>query len=496
MLVVGGAPEISLLATNGVKPAEIWDPDTETWTTVASMARPRMYHSIAILLADGRVLAAGGGRINLDVPNEENGEFYSPPYLFNGPRPVVTSAPASVNYGASFTVALPNPAAAARVTFVRASSVTHGINLDQRFFELSFTAGAGTLNVTAPNDSRLAPAGDYFLYVLNANGVPSLGRVVRLGGAPSAASLVIGDVSVNEGTAAGNNAVFSVTLNGTSAQTVTVNYATSNGTALADSDYSSRSGTLSFPPGTTSRTISVPTVADAMPESNETFSVALSGAANATIGDATAVGTIVDDDAPAASALSVNSVSVPEGNSGTPVAAFTVTLSAASAQNVLVDFRTVPGTATSPADFTSTTGTLTFAGGTTVQTVQVPIVPDHARRAQRDLLAGAVRPGERRARHAGRHRDDPQRRFRPAAGDRVSDGDARGRRGTAGGHLYRRRHRSGERAADLRLVVRGRHVRRRLPSDARLPDARCLHRDVDGVGRRSQRARPRRSPSR
>ncbi len=376
VLVIGGANEVSLIATNGVKPAEIWDPDTETWTTVASMARSRMYHSIAILLADGRVLAAGGGRINPAVTDEANGEFYSPPYLFRGTRPVVSAAPASVNYGASFSVSLPNPGAAARVTFVRASSVTHGINLDQRFFELPFTAGAGSLTVTAPNDSRLAPAGDYFLYVLDANDVPSLGRVVRLGGSPVTPSLVIGDVSVNEGTASANNAVFTVTLNSAAAQTVTVNYATASGTATSGTDFASRSGSLSFPAGTTSRTITVPTIADALVEGNETFTVTLSGAVNATIGDATAVGTIIDDDAVAASSLSVNSISVPEGSSGTPVAAFTVTLTPASAQDVLVSYRTLPGSASSPADYTSTTGTLTFAGGTTTQTVQVPIVPD------------------------------------------------------------------------------------------------------------------------
>ncbi|MGE0125482.1 MAG: Calx-beta domain-containing protein [Vicinamibacterales bacterium] len=376
VLVVGGADEVSLISTSGVRPAEIWDPDTETWTTVASMARNRMYHSIAILLADGRVLSSGGGRINPAVTDETNGQFYSPPYLFKGTRPVVSSTPASVNYGATFTVGLPNPGAADRVTFVRASSVTHGINLDQRFFELSFSAGAGTLTVTAPNDARLAPAGDYHLFVLDAAGVPSVGRLIRLGGAPTAPSLSIGDVSVNEGTAAGNNAVFTVTLSGSPAQTVTVNYATASGTASPGVDFSSRSGSLSFTPGTTSRTIVVPTIPDTLIEGNETFTLTLAGATNATIGRATATGTIVDDDAPASSSLSVNSVTVPEGSSGLPVAAFTVTLSPASAQNVVVSYRTLPGSATSPTDFTSTTGTLTFAGGTTTQTVQVPIVPD------------------------------------------------------------------------------------------------------------------------
>jgi hypothetical protein len=376
VLVVGGADEVSLIDTAGVLPAEIWNPTTETWTTVAPMARSRMYHSTALLLPDGRVLSAGGGRINPAVTDETNGQFYSPPYLFKGTRPVVSSAPAAVNYGATFTAAMPNPAAAVRVTLVRASSVTHGVNLDQRFIELTFTTDAGSLLVTAPSDNRSAPAGDYFLFVLDANGVPSLGRVVRLGGVAAPPSLVIGDAAVGEGTAAANTAVFTVNLNGSTAQTVTVNYATASGSADSDGDFSSRSGSLNFPPGTTSRTVSVPTIADSLVEAHETFTVTLSGVANAIIGDATATGTILDDDAVDSSSLSVNSVSVAEASSGTPVAAFTATLSPASAQNVLVSYRTLPGSATAPADFASTAGTLTFAAGTVTQTVQVPIEPD------------------------------------------------------------------------------------------------------------------------
>ncbi len=374
VLVVGGAAEVSLVSTNPVLPAEIWDPDTETWTQVAAMARPRMYHSTAILLPDGRVLAAGGGRLG---PNEMNGEFYSPPYLFRGARPVVSSAPASVTYGGSFSVNTPNPGAVARVTLVRSSSVTHGINLDQRFFELPFSPGAGVVTTQAPADARLAPAGDYLLFLLDGNDVPSVGHSVRLGGSGGSPTLVVNDASVNEGTASGTSAVFTVSLNGTATQTVSVNYATANGTALAGSDYTGRSGTLTFPVGTTSATVSVPITPDATVELNETFTLVLSGASSASITDGTGIGTIVNDDVPFVSTLSINSGSVTEGSgAGTPVAGFTVTLAPASAQNVIVSYRTLPGTATSPADFTSTTGTLTFAGGTTTQTIQVPIVPD------------------------------------------------------------------------------------------------------------------------
>src|SRR5439155_961176 len=111
-----------------------------------------------------------------------------------------------------------------------------------------------------------------------------------------------------------------------SGQTVTVNFATSNGTAIAGSDYVSTNGTVTFVPGTTTQTVTVQILGDLLNEANETFFVNLSNAVNATIADSQGLGTINDNDA--APALSINDVVVTEGNSGTTNALFTVSLSA------------------------------------------------------------------------------------------------------------------------------------------------------------------------
>jgi hypothetical protein len=109
-------------------------------------------------------------------------------------------------------------------------------------------------------------------------------------------SLVINDVSQVEGNSGTSVFSFTVTLSAASGQTVTVNYATANGTAIAGSDYNAASGTLTFAPGATTQTIAVAVRGDTTPESNETFTVNLSGAVNASIADASGTGTIINND--------------------------------------------------------------------------------------------------------------------------------------------------------------------------------------------------------
>lgn len=159
--------------------AESWNPATGTWTTLASNSVVRVYHSTAILLKDGRVLVTGSGDADGGV-NHYNAEIFSPPYLFKGARAKISSAPSAVSYGQEFFVGTPSATAVRRVTWVRLGSVTHAFDSNQRFNELAFTPAAGGLNVTAPANRNLAPPGHYMMFILNANGVPSTAKVVRI----------------------------------------------------------------------------------------------------------------------------------------------------------------------------------------------------------------------------------------------------------------------------------------------------------------------------
>jgi hypothetical protein len=192
--------------------------------------------------------------------------------------------------------------------------------------------------------------------------------------------IAIAGGSVVEGNSGTTQLAFTVTLAAAATSTVTVNFATSNGTATAGSDYVATNGTLSFAPGETVKTILVDVIGDTGYEANETFTVMLSGAsANARITAGSATGTITNDDPqpppPATPSLSITSVAALE-SAGAFV--FTVTLSAASTSKVTVRFATVNGMAKAGrnGDFTATSGTLTFNPGETSKSVPVAVRND------------------------------------------------------------------------------------------------------------------------
>jgi Galactose oxidase-like, Early set domain/Fibronectin type III domain/Kelch motif len=177
VLVTGGSSAAGFDTPSGaVFTAELWNPAApagSAFTGLASATRYRGYHSIALLLPDGRVLSSGGD-------NEPNAEVFSPPYLFKGSRPAVTSAPSDIGYGSSFFVQTPDAALTTAATLVRLSSVTHAFNMNQRFLRLAFSQATGGLTITAPATGEIAPPGHYMLFLLNAAGVPSIARIVRL----------------------------------------------------------------------------------------------------------------------------------------------------------------------------------------------------------------------------------------------------------------------------------------------------------------------------
>jgi hypothetical protein len=182
VLVTGGGPTTAATDTaNGTLAAEMWSPTTETWTTMSSMNAPRLYHSEAMLMPDGRVLISGGGRAaDVTAPTDQfTTEFFWPPYLFKGPRPSITSAPSVLTYNTTFTVQTPDAARIAKVQLMRFGSVTHAQNMSQRLIPLSFTVGSNSLTVTAPVNSNLAPPGYYMLFLVDTNGIPSVAATMH-----------------------------------------------------------------------------------------------------------------------------------------------------------------------------------------------------------------------------------------------------------------------------------------------------------------------------
>jgi hypothetical protein len=178
-LAVGGSTTINQSSHSGTLAAEIWNPLTETWSSLASMRDPRMYHSTAVLLPDGRVVSAGGGR-EATGTNYLTAQVFSPPYLFKGARPTIASAPSFANYISTITVQTPDAADISMVSLVSLTSTTHTLDMTQHFLELPFTSNAGNLTVTMPANGNWAPPGYYMLFIVNGRGVPSTAAMVRL----------------------------------------------------------------------------------------------------------------------------------------------------------------------------------------------------------------------------------------------------------------------------------------------------------------------------
>ncbi len=190
ILALGGSVTDENASTASLN-ADLFDPASSTFSSAGANAYARLYHSVGLLLPDATVWVAGGNPQRGTY--ESHMEIYQPAYLFttdgNGhpilaPRPTISSAPAAVGYGGIFTVQTPDAADISSVVLIKAGSVTHSFDMDQRLVGLSYTAGAGGLTVTGPPNANVATPGYYLLFILNSAGVPSIASFVQVTSGP------------------------------------------------------------------------------------------------------------------------------------------------------------------------------------------------------------------------------------------------------------------------------------------------------------------------
>jgi len=186
VLALGGSTNDEDATTASLN-ADLYNPATNAFSSAGANVYPRLYHSGSLLLPDATVMVAGGNPARGSY--EQHIEIYSPPYLFNtdgslAARPAITSVtPNDFSYGSTFQVNTPAAASIASVVLARPGAQTHAFDMDQRLVGLSFTAGTGVLNVTAPPNGNIAPPGYYMLFALTSAGVPSVASFVHLSNA-------------------------------------------------------------------------------------------------------------------------------------------------------------------------------------------------------------------------------------------------------------------------------------------------------------------------
>jgi PKD repeat protein len=209
VLLTGGSLNDEDAATASLN-ADLYDPNTNTFTSAGANVYPRLYHSNALLLPDATVLLNGGNPQRGNYQQRQ--EIYRPAYLFNGDstlanRPTISSVnPAGVRYGSTFQIFTADAADIFSVVLIRPGSPTHAFDQDQRFVGLSFTADNGVLNVAAPPNGNVAPPGYYMLFILNSAGVPSVATFVQLTAStnqPPTATITdpLSNVTINPGDA-------------------------------------------------------------------------------------------------------------------------------------------------------------------------------------------------------------------------------------------------------------------------------------------------------
>jgi hypothetical protein len=218
VLALGGSALAENASTASLN-TDLYDPGSNSFSSAGANAYPRLYHTVALLLPDATVWLAGSNPSRGNY--ESHMESYRPAYLYTrdgnnnvvaATRPTISSAPSNIAWGGQFSVSTPDAANISQAVLVRPGSSTHSFDMDQRLVGMSFTAGSGSLTVTGPPNSKIAPPGYYMLFLINNNGVPSVASFVLLGSSGSNPAPTVTAISPASGTGSGGTAV---TITGT-----------------------------------------------------------------------------------------------------------------------------------------------------------------------------------------------------------------------------------------------------------------------------------------
>ena len=218
VLALGGSAHDEDSSTASLN-ADLYSPGSNSFSSAGANAYPRLYHSVALLLPDATVWLAGSNPVRGTW--ESHMESYRPAYLYTrdgnnnvvaATRPTISSAPSNIAWGGQFSVSTPDAGNISQAVLMRPGTSTHAFDMDQRLVGMSFTSGSGSLNVTAPPNSKIAPPGYYMLFLINNNGVPSVATFVQLGSSGSNPAPSVSSISPTSGSASGATAV---TITGT-----------------------------------------------------------------------------------------------------------------------------------------------------------------------------------------------------------------------------------------------------------------------------------------
>lgn len=299
--------------------------------------------------------------------------------IASGATPTVTINDQTVNENdgtATFTLTLSSGVNTVISFTTENDSAVAGSDYTATSGTRTFTGGDTTETIVVPitNDAIDELTETFRVRITGATNGVAVARNVGFGNIVDndTAAISIADDALNEDE---GPATFTVTLSNVSTRTVNASYSTANGSATAPGDYTAQSNqTVSFAPGETQKTITVPVIDDNVVEQTETFSVVLTNpTGGAILTDATAQGSILDDEQPN---ISVSDTAIAEGDADTRSAVFTISLSAPTTGTTTVNYATQDGTAQAGSDYTATSGSVSFATGETTKTVSVPVRGD------------------------------------------------------------------------------------------------------------------------